>query len=468
MTPAQVPWTIAHFARKCGDSGQEARSSEHLEPLLGQPQPATDTRNDEPSRSLVCPDMLRPSPRASGMLLAIALAAGLAGCGKSTLRRHAASGPATAVAPVAAQGAVSVVTKNTTRLGGSDAASDAAAVARAVYPGLTPASRPQAVVVVDERNWPAALAASVMASAPIRAPLLYSDGATLPEVSLQALEAMRPTGAAALGGAQVILLGSTAAAPGGYRSRTIAVPTTNGAAAAAAVERLLAAARGASPRQVIVVAADSQRAVQMPAAGLAAESGAPILLAFSTGVPRATGAVLSRLRRPSIYLLGFSRIAKSTLAALARFGPATAITQAGTLGVGPTPVGNAIAVARFTDGVFGWGVKEPGHGLVFANAGRPLDAPAAAPLSATGQYGPLLLLDRADGVPSTLASYLSNIQPAYGKAPQYQAVHGAYNHGWLIGDESAISPATQAEIDAMLEIVPAKASSEETSAVSPE
>jgi hypothetical protein len=408
--------------------------------------------------------MLRPPPRATGMLLAVALVAALAGCGKTALRSHPASGPAAAVAPVAPQGAVSLVTRNTARLGGADVASDAAAVARAVYPGLTPATRPQAVVVVDEGNWPAALAASIMASAPIGAPLLYSQGAALPEVSLQALAAMRPTGSPALGGAQVIMLGSSAAAPAGYVSRTVAVPTTSAAAAAAAVERLFTASRSPSPQRVIMVASDSQRAIQMPAAGLAAESAVPILFAASTGVPSATAAVLSRLRRPSIYLVGFSRIAKGTLGELAHFGPVTTIAGAGTLAQAPTPVGNAIAVARFTDGVFGWGVKEPGHGLVFANADRPLDAPAAAPLSATGQYGPLLLLAGAEGVPSRLATYLSDIQPAYAKAPQFQPVHGAYNHGWLIGDESAISPATQAEIDAMLEIVPTKASSEETSA----
>jgi hypothetical protein len=408
--------------------------------------------------------MLRPPPRATGMLLAVALVAALAGCGKTALRSHPASGPAAAVAPVAPQGAVSLVTRNTARLGGADVASDAAAVARAVYPGLTPATRPQAVVIVDEGNWPAALAASIMASAPIGAPLLYSQGAALPEVSLQALAAMRPTGSPALGGAQVIMLGSSAAAPAGYVSRTVAVPTTSAAAAAAAVERLFTASRSPSPQRVIMVASDSQRAIQMPAAGLAAESAVPILFAASTGVPSATAAVLSRLRRPSIYLVGFSRIAKGTLGELAHFGPVTTIAGAGTLAQAPTPVGNAIAVARFTDGVFGWGVKEPGHGLVFANADRPLDAPAAAPLSATGQYGPLLLLAGAEGVPSRLATYLSDIQPAYAKAPQFQPVHGAYNHGWLIGDESAISPATQAEIDAMLEIVPTKASSEETSA----
>ncbi|HUB75824.1 MAG TPA: hypothetical protein VL977_02145, partial [Solirubrobacteraceae bacterium] len=108
--------------------------------------------------------------------------------------------------------------------------------------------------------------------------------------------------------------------------------------------------------------------------------------------------------------------------------------------------------ARFTTGTFGWGVKEPGHGLVFANLARPLDAPAAALLSATGDYGPLLLLARATAVPPALAKYLSDIQPAYSTEPQFQPVRGSYNHGWLIGDEQAISAVTQAEIDSVLEI----------------
>jgi hypothetical protein len=123
---------------------------------------------------------------------------------------------------------------------------------------------------------------------------------------------------------------------------------------------------------------------------------------------------------------------------------------------------------RFTDGAFGWGVKEPGHGLVFASAARPLDAPAAALLSASGEYGPLLLLEGPSPVPPALANYLSDIQPAYGRAPQYQPVHGAYNHGWLIGDEHAISAVTQAEIDSMLEISPGKGSAEEPSEPSAE
>ena len=93
----------------------------------------------------------------------------LAACGKS-------AGPGKSLAPVAEQGAVSVVTGNTSRIGGSDPASDAAAVARSVYPGLTPSSRPEAVVVVDEGGFQTALAASVLASTHLNAPLIFSSG----------------------------------------------------------------------------------------------------------------------------------------------------------------------------------------------------------------------------------------------------------------------------------------------------
>jgi hypothetical protein len=91
---------------------------------------------------------------------------------------------------------------------------------------------------------------------------------------------------------------------------------------------------------------------------------------------------------------------------------------------------------------------------VFANLARPLDAPAAARLSATGDYGPLLLIEDASRVPAPLATYLSDIQPAYTSAPQLQPVRGVYNHGWLMGDESAIAGVTQAELDALLQISP--------------
>ena len=109
-----------------------------------------------------------------------------------------------------------------------------------------------------------------------------------------------------------------------------------------------------------------------------------------------------------------------------------------------------IAFARYTNGKFGWGVVDPGHGLVFESSKRPLDAAAASALSGTGAYGPLLLVSNPDQLPQLDERYLLDIQPGYEKDP----VRGVYNHGWLMGDEAAISADVQSRIDALLEIQP--------------
>ena len=54
----------------------------------------------------------------------------------------------------------------------------------------------------------------------------------------------------------------------------------------------------------------------------------------------------------------------------------------------------------------------------------------------------------ANALPAPLQDYLLDIQPGYDQDP----VRGVYNHGWLIGDESAISVDVQARIDSLLEI----------------
>jgi hypothetical protein len=88
------------------------------------------------------------------------------------------------------------------------------------------------------------------------------------------------------------------------------------------------------------------------------------------------------------------------------------------------------------------------------NAGRPLDAAAAAPLSASGSYGPALLVDDASSLPPSVVSFFLNYAtPGFTQEGPTAAV---YNHGWVVGDESAISVSVQAEMDTLLEAVPQK------------
>lgn len=387
---------------------------------------------------------MRATPRSSvaaALTAALALALGAAGCGQT-------SNPLTGVKAAPGRTVVAgdlpfVATKNTTRVAGPDAAADAAGVAAAVYPGA-PGAHPQAVALVDGGDWQAALAACALMGAPLRAPLLLGSGAGLPAASSRALSALAPSGSAAAGGAQVITVGSVRA-PSGLHA--VAIRGANPFATAAAIDRFTTAARGKTGSDVIVVSATAP-AFAMPAGAWSAKTGEPILFVTHDSVPPETRAAIALRPNAHIYVLGpASAVGAAVVTQLSGLGTVQRIAAA-------DPVSSAIAFARYSDSRFGWGVVNPGHGLVFANASRPLDAVAAAPLSAAGTYGPLLLLDSPDRLPDLVRQYLLDIEPGYAKDP----ARGVYNHGWLIGDEQAISGPVQAQIDALLEIAPVSAS----------
>jgi hypothetical protein len=332
-------------------------------------------------------------------------------------------------------------TKNTTRVAGADPVADAAGVARAVYPARTEESSPKAVVIVDQGDWRAAISAAQLMARPLRAPILFSDGGKLPAASQEALEELAPSGAKQADNAQVIRIGPDAAKPDNRRIEEVAGASS--ASLAQGIDKLQAKAAG-DPSQAVLVAAADNPEFAMPAAGWAARSGDPVLWTLKDSLPSETRAAIQSHPRARIYVLGPpDAISEKVFRELSKLGRTKRIA-------GADPVANAIAFARFTDGRFGWGVIDPGHGLVFANVARTLDAAAAAPLSGSGQFGPLLLLTEAGSLPQPLQDYLLDIQPGYDKDP----VRGVYNHGWLMGDETAISGDVQSRMDALLEIQP--------------
>ena len=331
-------------------------------------------------------------------------------------------------------------TKNTTRVGGADPIADAAGVARAVYPSTDKATRPRVVTLVDVDDFRSAISAAQLMSAPLRAPVLFTRGDEVPEATKTALEALDPLGADEAGKAQVIRIGG-AAKPEDLK--TSDVSGQGHAALARAIDRLHTEAAGEASAAVLV-APSGRPALAMPAAAYAAKAGVPVLWADQRSLPAPTRQAISSRQQPNIYVLGDSdAISDAVVDQLKDLGSVRRVS-------GPDPVRNAIAFARFSDGRFGWNVVDPGHGLVFASAERPQDAAAAAPLSATGKYGPLLLIQDARQLPGPLSSYLLDIQPGYKDDP----VRGVYNHGWLVGDEEAVSVDVQSQIDALLEIQP--------------
>lgn len=340
-------------------------------------------------------------------------------------------------APPGVSGLPMAATKNTTRIGGADPIARAAAAALAVHPSGSTASRPRAVTLVDQANWAGAISAAQLAG--LGAPTLLVDGAGVPAPTSAALALLRPAGSRFLGGAQAVRVGTAVRAPG---LSDINVEGADPAALARGIDALRTRAVGEPNRSVIVASLDSP-AYAMPAAGWAAKSGDPVLWVRRGEVPPDTVAAIRAREDPRIYVIGPPEaIGEAVVQRLGRLGDVTRID-------GPDPVRNAIAFARFRDGDFGWGVVDPGHGMVLATSAQPADAAAGAALSAAGTYGPLLLLDGGEP-PAAVRAYLLDIRPGYESDP----VRGVYNHAWLMGDATAISVRTQSRIDSLLEIQP--------------
>jgi ell wall binding domain 2 (CWB2) len=340
----------------------------------------------------------------------------------------------------------SFATSNTTRIGGPDPVANAAATALAVFPATNEKQRPVAVALVGQEDWAGAIAAGVLMAEPVRAPLLFGEPEGVPDASAEALGALQPQGGAASGGAAVFAIGDVQVPSGMSAAK---VKAGDPASEAAGIARLRDRLAGAAP-QAILLASSSEPAFAAPATAYAARSGDPILFTEAEALPQPTIAALRRDKGVPVYALGPSAaISGKVMKEVEGLGAKVRRIS------GANPVSTAIAFARFGDGKFGWRISDPGHGFVLSRSDAPLEAAAAAPLSASGTWGPLLLTDSADTLPSELRGYFLDVKPGYTTDP----TRAFYNHIWIIGDAGQISVEQQAEVNEVAEL--AKIGSEE-------
>jgi hypothetical protein len=330
-------------------------------------------------------------------------------------------------------------TANTTRIGGSDPATNAAATALAVFPSTNEKQRPVAVALVSTEDWAGAIAAGVLMAEPVRAPLLYGEAEGVPDATKAALEALRPQGGAASGGHAVLAIGDVKVPKGKGAAK---VKAGDAASEAAAIARLRDRLAGRKP-EAIVLASSSEPAYAAPAAAYAARSGDPVLFTEAETLSQPTVAELRRDEGVPVYALGpSSAISGQVLKEVEALG--TKVTRIS----GSNPVQSAISFARYEGGKFGWHVADPGHGFVLSRSDAPLEAAAAAPLSASGSWGPLLVTDSADTLPSELRGYFLDVKPGYTTDP----TRAFYNHIWIVGDTGQISVEQQAEVNEIAEL----------------
>lgn len=339
---------------------------------------------------------------------------------------------------VGALGFPVAATRNTTRVPGADPATDAAAVALATHPPGSGGTAASAAVMVGSEDWQSGIAAAVLTGPPLRFPLLVSTESRAPDATTDALERLGPRGSGP-GTAALYTVGDLAA-PAGLKAERIG--GDEAATRAAAIDELRQKLTGEEPTSIVVVSSQNP-AYAMPAAAWAARSGDPVFFTTRDRAPVATLQAIRRYPKADVFVLG-PESAVSAEAFRDLRGASADIKRV----EGPDPVSNAVAFARYADGEFGWDINDPGHGLVIASTQRPLDAAAGASLSASGDWGPLLLVESARSLPPELESFLLDIKPGYTDDP----TRAVYNHIWLMGDDAAISATAQAQIDELAEL----------------
>ena len=381
--------------------------------------------------------------RCTPLLLAVLLAGcSIGGSDDDAGLQAGGSAPGASQAQAAAKlGFPVVATRNTVRVGGGDAVADLAGVAAAVFPATSGTDRPHAVALVDKDDWQGAIAGSVLNAAPLGAPMLASDGSTLPAATADVIDRLKPSGADLARDAQVIRIGAKPPAPSGLKSGKIAAADPY--ATAAAIDRFFTAIRG-KPSPHVIVASGEQAPFAMPAAAWAARSGDSVLYTKRDSVPRATTQAIAAHDKPDIYVLGpESVISKNVETALKKLGTVRRVD-------GATPVANAVALARYSRRNFGWGVTVPGYNFSLASTTRPLDAAAAATLATNGVFAPMLLTNASDSLPPDVSGYLLDVQPGYQDDPS----SGVYNRVWILGDTKTVSLGAQGRLDQITRLVP--------------
>lgn len=331
-------------------------------------------------------------------------------------------------------------TSNTTRVAGPDPVADAAGISLATFPpgGGEGAA---AVTLVDAEDWAEGVAAAALVAEPIGAPILLTEGEELPELTASALESLKPEGTPASGSTQVFSVGGSPE-PDGLKAR--AIDGANAAEVAAEIAATREELTGEPPEHVLIASSD-EPAYAMPAAAWAARSGDPVLFAQADSVPAATIEALEGLADVPVYILGPEDVISGSAEKEIAEAAGSEVKRASTA---DDPVANSVEFARYVDESFGWNINDPGHGFVIANSTRPADAAAAAPLSGSGTWGPLLLTDDPESPSPALEGYLLDLKPGYEDDP----TRALYNHIWIVGDESAVSVDFQVELDQIAEV----------------
>jgi hypothetical protein len=400
-------------------------------------------------------------------LTAILLAVAAIGAASATaFRTPAATKAAVVLQPQLAPGGLpatdgsplAYTTPNTVRAWGPNVYAAATAITQLTYGATHHEDRPRAVTLVRaDRQGDAMLAASRITHFPVNSPVLYVDADRLPPETLAELRRLGPAGNTYDRRVQVYLVGPISERVErevrerlGYKTR--AFRTADPLQLSEELDTWAAAVHADHPDEVVVVQY-RQLATGLPAVAWNAHMGHGLVFVDGDSVPAPTRRALRRrFGGTFMYLLGDTNVISSRVQReLAAYGTVQRVPGGDAYEISVVFAGfrdaglNQGRWIGFSARDFGWGLAEAGHNFTFVNPDDWQLAVTGSLLSHLGKHGPMLLL-APSGLSEATTRYLEMVRPTAG-SPADQLT----NHGWILGDTSRISWATQADVDALLE-----------------
>ena len=349
------------------------------------------------------------------------------------------------------------ITRTTSRIPGKDAVEVSIAVAQNMYPATFKDNKPGAVILVPVDDWRSAVLAAEIIHFPVNAPILYTERESIPEDTLKEIKRLDPEGNFQDGNTKVILIGNIGDGVKSqlkkekFKFRDLTAENTY--ELASLLDDYKSMIHANHDDEVIIVPSEDP-AYAILATSWVAHAGHSIFFVNRDSVSDETRNTLAKRPQDAfIYVLGSEEVIPKEIAEeLSGYGHVQRIPgkDAWEMAVG---FGSYIDFGRNfgwwirrTPRTFGWGVGEAGHNFTFINPKYPLQAVPAAVLSHMGKHGPFLLV-KEDEVPDPVIRYLQKVQPNFTSSKEQ-----LFNHGWIIGDHTAISNAIQQEVDKFLQV----------------
>ena len=329
-------------------------------------------------------------------------------------------------------------TLNTTRICGHSPIESAIQIARIGYINM----KPNAVILVNKSETFDGIGAAPLVHFPINGPILFTDGKSLNEDTLNEIQSLSPKG---YKGIHVILVGNiskrVALELNSIGLKTHHVAGRNHYETACMIPDLREEFKN------ILILSGEDYSEGISASYWSAHHGDPILFVQKNRIPDCTLDTIKKYKHINVYIIGSTKtISKDVERHLSMLDNIKRLVRIH----GENPNDIAVNFSKYKDSKneFGWARNyREGHVFTFGDLRYPMEIIAGVLFAHMGKHTPLLLSEKGM-LPKEVKEYIKSVKPM----PPKDMPKPPFLHGFIVGDTESVSYDGQIQIEDTLSI----------------